>query len=121
LHGYLQRAGYINVLKSADAAFGSLALHRIGLNEASTLKTRESLAYGLPLILAYRDTDLDDLDCDFLLKIPNREDNLVTHGKAVYEFAYRMRGVRVDRQLIAPRIDARLKEQERLDFLMGFV
>ncbi len=121
LHGYLQSGGYMDLLRSADAAFGSLALHRIGLNEASTLKTRESLAYGLPLILAYRDTDLDELDCEFLLKIPNREDNLITYGKAVHDFAFRIRGVRVDRQLIDPRIDARIKEQERLDFLKQFV
>jgi hypothetical protein len=121
LHGYLQSEDYIGLLQTADAAFGSLALHRIGLNEASTLKTRESLAYGLPLILAYRDTDLDELDCDFLLKIPNRENNLVTHGKTVRDFAYRIRGVRVDRQLIAPHIDAKIKEQKRLAFLKRFV
>lgn len=121
LHGYLHSAVYKDLLRCADAAFGSLALHRIGLNEASTLKTRETLAYGIPLVLSYRDTDLDGLDCDFLLQIPNREDNLVSNGKAVHDFAYRMQGVRVDRQIVAPRIDARIKERERLAFLKSFI
>lgn len=115
LHGYLNKDAYLGILAQAEAAVGSMALHRIGLYEASPLKTRETLAYGLPLILPYRDTDLDDLEYDWLLKIPNCEDNLETHGQAVHDFAYRMRGCRADRSLIAGRVDAHQKERQRLE------
>jgi hypothetical protein len=116
LHGYLGPEEYRNVLAEADVALSTLALHRKDMQEASPLKTRECLAYGLPMILAYADTDLDALQCDFLLKIPNRDDNIETHAARIREFAYAMRGRRVDRQLIRERIDSAAKEGQRLAF-----
>ena len=116
LYGYLSSKEYLAIFALADVAISSLALHRVNLLEASPLKSREYLAYGLPMILAYKDTDLDALDFEFLLKIPNREDNITTHGKLIRDFAYRMRGKRVNREAITPYIDTQLKEQQRLAF-----
>ena len=116
LHGYLSAQEYQSVLARADVAISSLALHRISLEEASTLKSRECLAMGIPVVMAYLDTDLGDLDCEFVLKIPNKEDNIQTHGEAVRAFAYRMRGIRADRSVLEPRIDALRKEDMRLKF-----
>lgn len=116
LYGYIDNLRYTKILQTMDCAIGSLALHRIQLNESSPLKTRECLALGLPMVLPYKDTDLDDMDCDFLLKIPNKEDNIQTHGKAIREFAYRMRGVRADRAMLKNRIDSTGKEEIRLKF-----
>jgi hypothetical protein len=116
LHGYLSMREYQQVLAGADVAISSLALHRVQLEEASPLKSRECLAFGLPLVVAYADTDLDDTDCDFLLKIPNKEDNIQTHAQAIRDFAYRMRGRRADRELLKKYIDADQKEAIRLSF-----
>ncbi|HEY9089865.1 MAG TPA: glycosyltransferase [Anaerolineaceae bacterium] len=116
LHGYQTREGYLRVLSQADAAFGSLALHRIGMLEGSTLKSREALAHGIPLILPYRDVDLDDLDVDWLLKIPNCEDNVLTSIEAIHDFAYRVRGRRADRERVAQRVGTLGKERQRLEF-----
>jgi len=114
--GYLEPPDYKKILEGADLGLGTLALHRKSMNEASPLKTRECLAYGLPMVLPYKDTDLDDLECDFLLKIPNREDNIDTHGEAIHEFAYKMCGKRADRSVLLPRIDLMDKETTRLEF-----
>jgi glycosyltransferase involved in cell wall biosynthesis len=116
LHGYLAMHAYQQVLAGADAAFSSLALHRVQLEEASPLKSRECLAFGLPLVVAYADTDLDGTDCDFLLKIPNKEDNIQTHAQAIRDFAYRMRGRRVEREFLRKYIDTDRKEALRLSF-----
>lgn len=115
LHGYLALQEYQNVLASADVAVSSLALHRVQLDEASPLKSRECLAFGLPLVVAYMDTDLDDLNCDFLLKIPNKEDNIQTHARAIRDFAWQMRGSRVDRNQVL-RLDQASKEIDRIQF-----
>ena len=115
LHGYLGADSYRKVMAGCDLAISTLALHRKGMEEACPLKTRECLAYGLPMVLPYVDTDLDDLDCDFLLKIPNKEDNIQTHGQVIRDFAYRMRGRRVERNSLAP-IDQIGKESERIRF-----
>ena len=120
LHGYLGLDAYQRVLCGADVAISSLALHRVGLHEASPLKSRECLAFGLPLILAYKDTDLDGLDLDFLLQIPNTEDNIQTHAKAIYDFAYQMRGRRADRRLLM-QMDQGMKETQRVDFFKEII
>jgi len=116
LHGYLSTREYQQVLANADAAISSLALHRVHLEEASPLKSRECLAFGLPLIAAYADTDLDGTDCDFLLKIPNKEDNIQTHAQPIRDFVYRMRGRRADREFLKNHIDVDQKETVRLAF-----
>lgn len=115
LYGYLNTMDYVNTLKTMDCAISSLGLHRISLTESSPLKTRECLALGLPMVLPYIDTDLDGLNADFLLKIPNKEDNIQTHGHTIRDFAYRMRGRRVDRKMITS-IDQVAKEEERIRF-----
>jgi hypothetical protein len=116
LYGYLHTEEYVKVLSEMDCAMGTLGLHRIQLNESSPLKTRECLALGLPMILPYHDTDLGDFDCDFLLKIPNKEDNIQTHAQSIRDFAYRMRGRRADREFLKKHIDAAQKEAMRLAF-----
>lgn len=115
LYGYLKTEDYKKVLTGIDCAIGSLGLHRIDLNESSPLKTRECLALGLPMVLPYKDTDLNDLDYKFLLKIPNKEDNIHTHAQIIHDFAYQMRGHRVERKQIV-NLDQTRKETERLSF-----
>ncbi len=115
LLGYLEMPKYQEAIARADAALGTIALHRKGMEEACPLKTRECLAYGVPMVLPYIDNDINNLDCDFLLKIPNKEDNMLTHGKIIRDFAYQMRGRRAKRELIA-NLDDEKKEAERLEF-----
>ncbi|MBL8099364.1 MAG: glycosyltransferase family 4 protein [Anaerolineales bacterium] len=115
LHGYLTFEQYKKTLAMADVAISSLALHRVKLEEASPLKSRECLAFGLPLVTAYDDTDLATQKHDFLLKIPNKEDNIQTHFSSIRDFAYRMQGHRVEkRQIVA--LDQKSKELERINF-----
>ena len=116
IHGFLGRDGIREIFSSTDAVFSQLALHRKNMKENPTLKVREALAYGLPLILAHQDADLADMETDCILKIPNAEDNLITHGDVIRDFAYRVMGKRIDRELIALRIDQRKKEKARLAF-----
>lgn len=115
LHGYLEKPQYQKVVMNTDVAIGSLALHRIAIEEACPLKTRECLAYGVPMILPYIDNDLENAGQDFLLRIPNKENNMQTHGKAIRDFAYRMRGRRAAHKDIM-QLDNRQKEKQRLQF-----
>ena len=120
-HGYMSPDRYRPLLAGADVAISSLAFHRVGMQEQSPLKSREYLAYGLPMVVPYKDTDLDDLECDFFLKIPNREDNIRTHAGAIRDFAYRMRGRRAERSFFASRINVGMKEKKRLEFFQQIV
>jgi len=116
LHGYLDKEEARDALSKVDVGLGTLALHRINMNEASPLKTREYLAYGIPTIFPYKDSDLDDVSIDTILKIPNSEDNIEQNWKTISEFTSQMRGKRVDRELIARQIGSQYKESARLKF-----
>lgn len=115
-HGFLPHDEVAGVLGRADVALGTMALHRKTMEEASPLKVREALAYGIPVVVAYEDTDLMELEPDTILRIPNTEDNMETHAEEIRDFAYHMRGRRIPRDLVAGHIDWRIKENQRLGF-----
>jgi hypothetical protein len=90
------------------------------MNENPTLKMREYLAYGIPVFYCHKDTDFDADAFDFLLEIPNTEDNLRDNVDCIRDFVFSMQGKRVDRERIAPVIDQHNKEKIRLDFMKQF-
>lgn len=116
LHGYLTTWEYHQILTGIDVGIGTLALHRKGMEEASPLKTRECLAYGIPMVLPYKDTDLNDFSSPYLLQIPNIEDNIWKYGKKIHDFAYAMRGERIQASELSSRIGMKAKEAKRLAF-----
>jgi hypothetical protein len=116
-HGRLPRAEYEPMLGRSDVAIGSMAMDRAGLDEASTLKVGEYLAYGLPVVLGYQETRFMGDDPWFLLRLPTTEDNVDTHVKEVRAFAERVRGTRVGREEIVEAVGAPAKETDRLEFI----
>lgn len=60
---------------NAHIAVSSLGLHKIGLKEAATLKTREYFTRGIPTIISYKDTDIDH-DYQNILKVPADDSEL---------------------------------------------
>jgi hypothetical protein len=116
LYGFLKGAQFETVLAGADAAIGTLSIHVKSMQEAATLKIRDCAARGIPCILPYLDTDLSGMENSLFLQIPNNKDNIISHGQAVHDFVYRVRGQRVNRDLINNRIDSRIKETQRLEF-----
>ncbi len=116
LHGFLNRAQLREIYLTTDVACGTLALHRKNMEEACTLKVREYLAYGVPVILAYRDTDLSEVRLDTILQIPNHENNVIENREKIHTFAYAMLGRRVDVEKVYPYFDQQKKEQARLAF-----
>jgi glycosyltransferase involved in cell wall biosynthesis len=116
LHGFLNSQQVRDVLAGTDVACGTLAFHRNNMQEASALKVREALTFGIPVLIAFRDTDLNDVQIDTILRIPNTEDNVVSYAEKIRDFAYRMMGRRVDLNVVGPYLDQRKKEQKRLAF-----
>jgi hypothetical protein len=116
LHGFMNRAQLREIYLFTDVACGTLALHRKNMDEACTLKVREALSYGVPVIIAYHDTDLSDVKLDTVLQIPNNENNMNENYEKIRKFAYDMMGKRVDVEKIYPYFDQRKKEQARLEF-----
>ncbi len=119
LHGYLSGPAYEKIIGQADCAIGTLALHRKGMHEASPLKVRDCTARGIPCVLPYLDTDLDDLDSDLILRIPNTEDNIRMYAQEIFDFVRKVQGKRIPRKILEDRIGSKKKEKARLEFMRG--
>ena len=118
-HGHLARTEYEPLLLLADAALSTLALHRKGMDEASPLKTREYLAYGLPTIIGYDDTDFPN-GHPLMLRLPNTPNNVASRIDEIRAFVEKARGKRVERNSIQ-HLDVAEKEHARLGFLASMV
>lgn len=115
-HGFLNKPALAELYSKMDIAVGSLALHRNSLNEATPLKVREYCAFGLPVILGYKDTDLSGQE--FVLEIDNTEDTIVKNLDRIKAFITAWKDRRVERKKVVHLIDYKYKEKRRLDFMM---
>lgn len=87
-HGY-QNNEYINKLFSqVHVGISTLALHRKGMQEACPLKSRLYLERGLPIIIAYKDPDINTTHPP-MLNISNTEDNVKDNEKLISEYIFR--------------------------------
>lgn len=71
-HGFMTGIELDHLFNQCHIAVGSLGLHRIGLNESSTLKAREYCARGIPYIIACGDPDFPD-DFPYIFRVPPDE------------------------------------------------
>jgi glycosyltransferase involved in cell wall biosynthesis len=114
-HGALPRERYEPLLRAATVAIGTMALYIKNMDEACPLKVREYLAEGLPVIAAYRDTDIPDA-ADYFLRLPNTANGLDAHRERIARFIDSWQGRRVPRQSVQ-QLDSAGKEAHRLAFL----
>lgn len=56
--GYLSGEKMDALFNECHIAIGTLAEYRLGIKEASNLKTRDYMARGIPFVVGYHDTDL---------------------------------------------------------------
>ncbi|MBN1480980.1 glycosyltransferase [candidate division KSB1 bacterium] len=113
--GFLQKESYSSIMQRADIGIGSLALYRKQMYEACPLKVREYLAYGLPVIIGYRDTDFMD-GASFILELENRKENIKNNVDLITQFVGQWKGKKVPRNRIN-KLDILEKEKQRLAFL----
>jgi hypothetical protein len=119
IHPPLARGEYEPLLARADLAIGTLGLHRKNMREACPLKVREYLGHGLPVVIAYDDTDFAGEEPWFLLRLPNEESNVRDNVDTIRDYLGRVRGRRVPRREVQDRIGSRAKERRRLEFFEG--
>lgn len=114
-HGFLPEQDYLPILQQADVAIGVLAMYRVGVAEISAIKTLEYVARGLPIITGCKDTSFME-PVDFILELPNTENNVIENFDRIEAFAYSWMGKRVSREAIS-HIEVAQTEDQRLGFL----
>jgi hypothetical protein len=118
-HGVLGRTDYEKILLGVDIGLGTLALHRKNMDEACPLKVREYLAYGIPTIIGYRDTDFPQ-PVPFLLQIPNTATNVIEHVSDIQQFVETWKAKRMRRECTS-HLDMQEKEKKRITFFRQFL
>lgn len=118
-HGSLLRSRYEPLARAATFALGTFGLYRKGMDEACPLKVREYLALGLPVLAAYRDTDVPP-EADYFLRLPNDAARLAPHCPAIAAWIEHWRGRRVSRARVE-HLDTRHKEAQRLAFIARII
>lgn len=116
-YGVLDRSEYKKILLSADIGVGTLALFRKHMDEANPLKVREYLSFGLPIVIAYDDTAFLESRPEWVLKLPNNEDGILSNVKRIIEFGNRYKGVKIDQDEVRKYIDISVIERKRIGFL----
>jgi hypothetical protein len=119
-HGKLTKDQYQPIMQQADIAIGSLALHRKNMKEASPLKVREYLAYGIPVILGYLDTDFLEKNTSFILELPNESNNIEPYLDKIKKFSTDWVGKRVQREWVQ-HLDTKQKEAIRISYMKKIV
>jgi hypothetical protein len=124
IHGYCDSTYLDKLIPQCDIGISTLALHRKNMHEASPLKSREYLAYGLPIIYAYNDTDIEN-NVPFALKIKNSENNIQDDFERIQKFIYEVfnnENIRkMSRQFAESTLDLQKKEFLRLQFMKEII
>lgn len=88
-HGFTTGKVLDELFNTCHIAIGSLALHRIGLTEASILKAREYCARGIPYIIACADPDFP-ADYPYVHRLsadesPVRIESIIEFAQSVFQ------------------------------------
>ena len=115
--GYLSNQESTEIISKCDVGIGTLSLYKTALEEASPLKTRQYFACGLPVVYAYKDSDIEG-KMDFCLKLKNSENNIEYHQ--IESFVEKVFGERVYREraraFAMDKLDYGKKEKLRVAF-----
>jgi len=115
-HGYLQKSEYTEILKKCHICIGSLALYRNEMKEACTLKVREYLAYGYPVVLGYQDSAfIDKAQPSWLYPFNTQEE--IDYEK-LKEFIAKNYKIRIEHNEIN-YIDTKVLEAQRIEFFQN--
>lgn len=112
-----------NLINECHLSYGTLALHRKNQSEGSVLRVNESLARGIPVVVAYEDMELnaDDGFKPFYLKLEANDE--VIDMQEIVDFAKRVYGITDNhdqiRDLAKKNIDYNIKINQSIDYIKG--
>ncbi|PLY10470.1 MAG: hypothetical protein C0626_05705 [Arcobacter sp.] len=117
-YGYLTQEKSEEIIASCDIGISTLALHRKNMTEACPLKSRQYLACGLPIIIGYKDTDINE-NLEYILSIGNYESNVSDNFEKIENFIKEIKKINFDKIRIDMKslLDYENKELKRVEFM----
>jgi len=120
-YGPMNYEVYIKILEKCHICIGTLALYRNNMKEACTLKVREYLAHGFPVILGYKDTAFLNNTPDFILELEFCNDEVTNdHIQKIKEFTESQKNRIVKKEELSA-IDIYSLEEKKIKFLKNLL
>ncbi|MCK4655075.1 MAG: hypothetical protein KAU01_11595 [Candidatus Cloacimonetes bacterium] len=121
-YGHLTKDKYQEIVTLCQIGIGSLAFHRLGINEACPLKIREYLTYGLPIIIGYSDTAFVTSKLpEWVLELPNESNNISNNVDLILKFCKKMKNRIIHHDEIKNYIDSNILERKKLVFFKKII
>lgn len=113
-HGYLGRKDYQAILRTCCICIGSLAMYRNEMYESNSLKVREYIAAGFPVLLGCPDSAFISLELPNWMKVIDTREEL--NVKDIEQF------IESNRNIVVPEADkqpisSEYNERKRLMFI----
>lgn len=116
-HGWVNKTRLTTLYKECHFGIGSFGNHLVGKPTDSTLKVREYLAYGLPVILGHNDVDFET--SPFVKKVTNDAHQLIDISE-IKQFLNKHKN-RIVQQKDITVISSETKETARLTFFKDVI
>ena len=116
-YGWVEKEELIEIYSKNHFGLGSFSNYLVGKKIDSTLKVREYLAYGLPVLLGHIDVDFKD--CEFVFKITDDDGDFIDREE-IKEYVEKNKNLIIDNKHLEI-IDSSVKEKERLSFFELFL
>jgi hypothetical protein len=100
-HGYLKERDYQDIAKNCHLAIGTLGIQSKSMYFGCSLKTREYLALGLPVVIRYFDVDFAPSQSPFIFTLPVDNRPISSFQKEISQFLDKWRHERVSREAIS--------------------
>lgn len=111
-HGWVDKKQLEEIYSHNHFGLGSFSNYLVGKETDSTLKVREYLAYGLPVILGHWDVDFNNVD--FVFKATDENHKIIDYT-LIRDYIEKNKN-KVVENINLKIIDSNTKEQERLTF-----
>ena len=106
------------IVSKMDIGISTLSLYKTNMEEACPLKSRLYFSLGLPVIGAYKDTDIEQ--ARYYLRISNRRNNVREEADSIRRYiddVFRNKEVRVEARNFAENVlDIKVKERKRMKY-----
>lgn len=113
-YGILGKEEIQQLFSTMNIALGCLSLYKKCMNESCSLKVREYLMHGLPIIMGERDVDVSGEN--FVLEIGNYEDNVKDHLLEIQLFIEKYKLFRIEKEQVRKLVSIVEKEKVRTTF-----
>lgn len=117
-YGVVDRHRIAEISSTCNLGVGSLGLHRLGMQEGSTLKVREYMAMGLPFICGYIDIDVPT---DYPYALMYSFDDTALDFTLIDDFLEKLKNIKFERRTMRESSVSYINQRDKMKTLAEYL